>query len=358
MSRNLQASPRVILHIGLHKTGTRFLQREVFGQLDPSRFNYNPEPLWPVLRQAVRHPGNQERAARTREAIEEWRASEDKRTLVLSEPHISGDMFANHHDYAENLELMRELFPEAEIIFFVRKQSDWLQSAYRQHLAKGKPIPIEAFLNFYQGGFRPSMGRKVHGARNLEALSLRFLEIYRAYAGAFGPDRVLLLRQEDLRERQAEIKSLLASFLGIAALPSPSRKRRHNRSYSALAIHLFHPSVLLRYPQPGPENVRDRRIPNWLNKLFGPLRRVRRNLIQHVFDRIAYKDWDLLERNGMRELIEAHYAEENAELQRIAHTILKNGPQIMVSEGRKKQHISLNEEECTSLGSHSCSKLP
>ncbi|MFP4696516.1 hypothetical protein [Thiohalospira sp.] len=43
--------PKVLLHIGLHKTGTRFLQREVFGQLDPTQFSVNPEPLWPAVRQ-------------------------------------------------------------------------------------------------------------------------------------------------------------------------------------------------------------------------------------------------------------------------------------------------------------------
>ena len=326
MKSDQETRPRVILHIGLHKTGTRFLQREVFGQLNQEQFNYNPEPLWPELRQAVRRPGDAELAARAREAVAQWRASGDHRTLVLSEPHISGDMYGNHHDYAKNLELVRELFPEARIIFFVRKQSDWLQSAYRQHLVKGKPIPIEVFLNFYHGEFRPRVAREVYGARNVEALSLRFLEIYRAYTRIFGPDKVCLLRQEDLRKRSAEVKALIAGLLGLDSLPEPPREKRHNRSYSALAIHLFHPSVLLRYPRPGPENARGRRIPQWLNDILGPLRRLRRNIIQHVFDRIMYKDWDLLARHGMRERIEAHYAEENAEMERIASAILENGP--------------------------------
>ena len=338
MNRAPEAKPRVILHIGLHKTGTRFLQREVFGQLDPARFNYNPEPLWPMLRQAVRNPGNAELAARAREAVSEWRASTDDRTLVLSEPHISGDMYGNHHDYAENLDLVRELFPEALIIFFVRKQSDWLQSAYRQHLTKGKPVPIEVFLNFYHGDFHPRVARKVYGARNVEALSLRFLEIYRAYARSYGPDRVCLLRQEDLRRRPTEVKALIAGLLGLDSLPEPPRERRHNRSYSAFAIHLFHPSVLRRYPQPGPENAHGRRIPQWLNDILGPLRRLRRNIIQHVFDRVVYKDWDLLSRHGMRKRIEAHYAEENAELERIAHRILEQGPETMLYEKEENIH--------------------
>ncbi|MEF8982624.1 hypothetical protein [Thiohalorhabdus sp.] len=314
----MSGPPQVLLHIGLHKTGTRFLQREVFGQLDPARFNVNPEPLWPALRQAVRHPDDPGRVARARDAVADWRASGDERTLVVSEPHISGDMYGSHHDYADNLALVRELFPEARVIFFVRRQSDWLQSAYRQHLAKGKAVPIEAFLNFYDGEFRPRVAREVYGARNVEALSLRFLAIYRAYADAFGDDAVFLLRQEDLRARPAAVKALIADALGLATLPDPPPSRGHNRSYSALAIHLFHPGVWRRYPAPGPGDAHGRRIPQWLNDLLGPLRRLRRGFIQHVFDRVLYYDWDLLARHGMRERIEAHYAEENAELERIA----------------------------------------
>ena len=314
----MSTPPRVLLHIGLHKTGTRFLQREVFGQLDPAAYNVNPEPLWPALRQAVRHPDDSERLERARAAVADWRASGDERTLVISEPHISGDMYGSHHDYADNLALMQELFPEARVLFFVRDQADWLQSAYRQHLAKGKPVPIEVFLNFYDGEFRPRVAREVYGARNVEALTLRFLAIYRAYAEAFGDEAVYLLRQEDLRARPDAVKALIADALGLTALPEPPKERGHNRSYSALAIHLFHPGVLRRFPPPGPEDAGGRRIPQWLNDLLGPLRRLRRGLIQHGFDRVIYRDWDLLARHGMRERIQAHYAAENAELERIA----------------------------------------
>lgn len=326
-------SPRVLLHIGLHKTGTRFLQREVFGQLDPARFDYNPKPLWPAVRQAVRHPGDAPRLAEARRAVADWRAAADGRTLILSEPHISGDMYGSHHDHADNLALMRELFPDAAIVFFVRNQADWLQSAYRQHLAKGKPVPIEVFLNHHDGTFRPRVAREVFGARNVEALGLCFLDIYRAYAAAYGPERVYLARQEDLRTRPADVRALLAAALGLDSLPERPAPRGHNRSYSALAIQLFHPSVLRRYPPPGPGDGHGRRIPQWLNDILSVFRRLRRGFIQHGFDRLVYRDWDLLARHDMRARIDAHYAAENAELKRIAHRILEAGPRAMAAAG-------------------------
>ncbi|WP_091639914.1 sulfotransferase [Aquisalimonas asiatica] len=313
--------PRVVLHIGLHKTGTRYLQREVFRPLDPTRYSVNPEPLWPAIRDAVRRPGDGVAAGKARAAVHRWRQSADSRTLVISEPHISGDMYGNHHDFADNLALMGELFPEARIIYFVRNQADWLQSAYRQQLVKGAGIPLHVFLNHYEGRFCARPGRWVRGGRTVEALNQRFLAVYRGYADVFGPERVALFRQEDLKRRPGDVKSQLAAVLGLDALPHPQRERLQNRSYSALAIRLFHPGTNRTLPPPTATDAATPR--RRLRRAFRPLFRLRRLLIQHVFDRLLYLDWDLLAHDRMRERLDAHYADENRELARIAADVLR-----------------------------------
>ncbi|MDZ7811077.1 MAG: sulfotransferase [Arhodomonas sp.] len=265
--------------------------------------------------------------------VREWHASGDRRDLLLSEPHISGDMYGSHQDFRQNLTLLQELFPQATIIFFVRNQADWLQSAYRQQLVKDPGRPIEVFLNWYDGDFRPRAGRWAHGVRNVEALNLRFLEIYRAYARAYGTENVYLLQQEDLKERPTAVKHRLAEALGVAALPSPPRERRQNRSYSALAIALFYPGVHRHFPRP---QSSDAGRPSYrIRRLTGHLRRLRRILIQHGFDKLIYKDWDLLQRHGMRARLDEHYRDENAELNRIAGIILEHGPGAVPSQSRE-----------------------
>lgn len=327
-----KSPPRVIIHIGLHKTGTRFLQRMVFAQLDGDLFNYNPQRLWRTVRSACRNPGDQRLAEQARESVQEWRASGDQRDLLLSEPHISGDMYSSHHDFPQNLALLRWLFPEATIIFFIRKQADWLQSAYRQQLVKGPGRPVEVFLNWYDGDFRPRIDRWAHGARNVEGLGLRFLEIYRAYAQAYGADKVYLLRQEDLNEHSEALRHRVAEALGVPTLPTPPHERRQNRSYSALAINLFCPGVHRRFPRP---QQRHAGRPSFrIRRLVGAFRRLRRALIQHGFDKLIYKDWDLLQRHGMRTRLDAHYREENAELARIAKIILDEGPAALSGQPR------------------------
>ena len=317
-------SPRVVLHIGLHKTGTRYLQRRVLRPLDGERFQVNPSPLWPAIRNAVRHPDDAATSAIARDAVQAWRDSGDPRTLVLSEPHISGDMYGNHHDHAANTRLMHELFPEARIIYFVRNQADWLQSAYRQQLVKGASVPVHVFLNHYDGEFRPRLDRWTYGARTVEPLNQRFLEIYEGYAETFGPEAVYLFRQEDLKTRPKQVRARLAAALGIADLPVDTGGKSENRSYSALAIRLFHPGTNRTMPAPRPQ---DAGMPaRRLRPVLAPFIRLRRLLIQHGFDRLIYRDWDLLAHADMRTRIDAHFAAENERIRAIAANVLDHGP--------------------------------
>lgn len=77
-----------------------------------------------------------------------------------------------------------------------------------------------------------------------------------------------------------------------------------------------------------------------LRRQLRPLRKLRSNLIKHGFDRLLYVDWDLLQRHGMREQLEAYYADEYAELQRIAARVLEAGPQAVSQERQATRDIS------------------
>lgn len=317
--------PSVVLHIGLHKTATRYLQRAVFRQLDPARFLVNPEPLFHDLRQAARHPGDESWARAAAAAARTARDQAGGRTLVLSDPSISGDMYSSHADYRENLELVHELFPDARVIYFVRRQSDWLQSAYRQSLVKGRSAPIEQFLNFRDGAFRPRPGKRVNGVRVVDALTLRFLDIYRAYAERFGPERVYLFRQEDLRRRPDAIAHRMSEALGIERLPPEPDRVSGNKSFSALAIRLFFSGVQHTPAADSADAPQHSASGRW-PRLVSAGRKFRTLFIRHVFDRLIYRDWDLLEAHGMRGKLDEHYDDEYRVLTAVAQSILDSGP--------------------------------
>lgn len=318
------ASPDVVLHIGLHKTATRFLQRALFRNLDPDAFLVNPPALMAALRRAIREPGEASRRALETAAAAAL-AEADGRTLVVSDPGISGDLFNNHNDYADNLALVRGVFPQANVLYFVRRQSDWLHSAYRQMLVKGRSAPIEVFLNFRDGDFQPRVARRVNGVRTLDARGLRLLEIYRAWCDAYGPERVYLFRQEDLRHAPETVYARVAEALGLERLPPLPARVSGNRAFSALAIRIFFPGAS-RQPDLNRARIDDRPPHGLLWRLGRPLRSLRTLVIRHGFDKLVYRDWDLLAAHGMREKLDAHYADENRRLNEAAAEILENGP--------------------------------
>ena len=318
------AASGVVLHIGLHKTATRFLQRALFRRLDPAGFLVNPPALMTALRRALREPGDDSRAALA-EAAAAALAEADGRTLLVSDPGISGDMFNNHAEFQANLALMRAVFPQARVLYFVRRQSDWLHSAYRQMLVKGRAAPIEVFLNFRDGAFQPRLARRINGVRTLDALGLRLLDIYCAYSDAYGPANVYLFRQEDLRTRPEAVYARLAEALGLERLPQLPRRVSGNRAFSALAIRLFFPGARR---QPDLRRARlDTRPPGGpLWALGRPLRKLRTLVIRHGFDKLVYRDGDLLAAHGMRAKLDAHYASENERLDAVATAVLDRGP--------------------------------
>lgn len=317
---------KVILHIGLHKTATRFFQKSVFRHLDQREFEYNPEPLTTLMTKTFRYPEDTERRRAFLDAARERMQADDERKLFISLPEISGNMFNNHLDYLENAALVKSVFPQATIIYFVRRQSDWLLSAFKQSLHKGKAGPIEVFLNWYDGGFRRRVARRVNGMRNLDALDLKFWDIYETYADAYGPERVYLLRYEDFKRRRADVIKRVEEALGIDELPVRDAGGVRNRQFSALAIRLFWPRLPLLHERPKPT---PRSGPPGFFRTYSPmrmLRAMRRQFVQKVFDRIVYRDWDLLERHDMRAIIDEYYADENERIEAVATEILDHGP--------------------------------
>lgn len=305
---------KVIIHIGLHKTATRFLQRDLFASLDKDNFIYNPDELRNYLTRLIKEPGNQNFLDEAKRLTA--KLTNDHKTLVISMPDLSGDMFDNHRRYKNNLEFLKKLFPEAEIIYFVRNHSDWLLSAYKQSLNKGKPGPVEVFLNYYDGQFKDKYAARAGGMRNLEALKLDFLNIYQAYSREYGPDYVHLFRYEDFRYNKEAVMSSLKNCLGLKNLPSLNAKKVRNRAFSALAIQIFYGG--LRKPDRPPESTP---MPSKFYRTYSPKRliaNIKRNFVKHIFDKIIYKDWDLLARDDMRNRLDQHYFEENNVLIEIA----------------------------------------
>ena len=303
---NIEQDPTTIIHIGLHKTATRFFQHQVFAPLAEQGILFNPPELMPAVHALYREPGNAELFKTAQQALTALREKYPNRTLLISKPDIPGDMYETYREHPENLALLHRLFPEAHLLYVPRHPVDWLLSAYRQSLVKGAGGPIETFLNFRQGAFQPKPAAFVNGMRNVDALSFPVASIYEEAVKHYGEEQVSVMCFEHVRTNKDRVFEHLCKLLGIEEIAVAEPEKIKNRSFSGLAIKLFCNGN-------GSSDIKNtadsipRFVQRWIHR---PRRKLRANLIKHGWDSLIYKDWDLLARNDMRNLLTQHYDAE------------------------------------------------
>ena len=273
---------RVILHVGLHKTGTTFLQERVFPVLPGVRFVHplhEPRPGdGPIeaffLEMFFRNAAHIDVAAH-RARIHDWLAGVPEPTVLVSSEAIVGWPVENHSNFRVNADLLAELFPAAQVILVTRRQDKWVESAYSQVLKAGFSTSIERYLNFRDGRFgRYNIGL-YHGP-NVDARDLDWGMFDAHYRRRFGEQAVLTLPFELFIADGHEFLRRLYAFmeLGEDAGVFPDTEERVNTSWSPLAASVAR--LVNKVPMPVKRALRDR-----LGKGWHPA-----NLVSETVDRL------------------------------------------------------------------------
>lgn len=114
----------VHLHIGLHKTGTTYLQYNIFPSLKD--FHYVQLPPWRILTQA--NLSVQELENYKSEILKDWDGQKD---LIISNEFFSGAIEKFTKDKLVNiLDNLKKLFPQAQIILVLRNPKGYFNSLY------------------------------------------------------------------------------------------------------------------------------------------------------------------------------------------------------------------------------------
>jgi len=313
---------RIVVHIGLHKTATRFFQNFVFAQLNSASVLFNPPALMMPLHALYRDPSAEGAKEKVLLALAELTHNAQGKCLLISKPDIPGEMYDGYPEHPEYLALLKELMPEAQILYVARYPVDWLHSAYRQSLVKGRGGPIETFLNFRGGSFNEKRAVYANGMRNIDARRFPVRSIYDHCVELFGRDRVVLMCFEHVRSHKERVLECLRELIGLEQLPDLEPDRVKNRSYSARAIE--------RFCSGGPSSTHSISFSDkghshlywkyWLK----PLRKLRANFIKHAFDNLTYRDWDLMSRGGMRDQLNELYQSDYEQLLSISRAQLED----------------------------------
>lgn len=194
----------LILHIGVQKTGTTFVQNAVF-------------PLW----RDIQYIPN--------DKLELILRSSREKPVLLSREGLSGQNWAHHAVREVAIARLAQIFPNARIMLSFRRHAKYISSSYCQYLQRGGYLPFEKYFDPYEDtGYM-----KIDDFRF--SLKVDAVERY------FGRSPFVFF-QEELHAGIDALLSDMEKFIGGAA-PDKSeiKSKKYNQSVK------YHPAKLLRF---------------------------------------------------------------------------------------------------------------
>jgi hypothetical protein len=322
---------KTVLHIGLPKTGTTFLQQKVFSSMEHEGLLYNPNPLMKIIK---KYFDNKVDILKVKIELGKLNAN----TLFLSEEGFSVQGYS--FEYGENLLKLKSIFPDASIILFFRYQPDWLLSMYKQSIHQQNPQTINEFLNYKNDSntfgseelFCDNRYESVSlsGQNNLPRMnihSINYAKMIQEYMDAFGENNVHIFFYEHLKIRKNTTLIDIYSLLGIQhAFNRNNRYSTHYRSLSSAAITslIVYDKIALYLGLKVPYddfNLNARCVTycklctKIIHKLYKYIYWVTvRDIWQKYLDKLYYVDVDLLKKYNMRKLLDKYAVYNNQEL--------------------------------------------
>ena len=204
--------PGLLIHIGYHKTGTTWLQEELF---TPNSTTFQPigsgGRAMSVAKSFVQdqngHPRSPFASPASRVAQELQNllsvAPLDGRVPVISHERLSGYPHSGGYDAKTIADALHECFPEARVWCVIREQKSMVASLYHHYLKNGGTDRLEQYLTRKFDGKRPGYS----------AEHIRYTPLVTYYQTLFGAENVLVQPYEQFKEDPAEFMETLGRFL-------------------------------------------------------------------------------------------------------------------------------------------------
>ena len=220
-----------LLHVGLQKSGTSWLQSHLFRATAGAGFrtcgNEND-----AKRELVR-PHDLDFDPRRARAFYQprfERVAVEGSVPVITAERLGGDMLFGAYDSARLAERLAATFPEARVLMVIREQRRMLLSSYQQYVKMGGVLGLDQYL------------RKPRHAHPwpCDLAHFDYARLIRHYRGLFGAENVLVLPLELFQREPQGFVARIVDFAG--ARPEPGaldRLRfdaRSNRSLPAQTV--------------------------------------------------------------------------------------------------------------------------
>ena len=191
----------IICHIGFPKTGTTYLQNQVFPLL--KNINYvTSEQIKSALHDIIEKDDSYYDENNIRNQIDE-RHIQNQDMLFSYEP-LSGHHIKTECPNRSQIARRLKRAGVSKIIITIRNQTDILESTYKQYIKSGGVLKISEFFDF-EGNQNPWFYIKYFD----------FESIIDLYIQIFGRENVLIIQYEDFYSKNNILNHQFAEFLKI-----------------------------------------------------------------------------------------------------------------------------------------------
>lgn len=298
------------VHIGFHKTGTSFLQKNIFWDKDQPFCSPWTVDSGEIIEHFVITNPRKFNPGQIRQHFLQDVLNANCENLVptISHEALSGNALRGRYYGFDVASRLKKVFPTARILIVIREQRSMLRSSYNQYVMQGGMFSIEDFIGgtLKRVGFSP-------------IFRLDYLEydlLISEYIEFFGRDSVLVLPQELLRLNPSAFLDKIYSFVEVEAVPN-SGPQVVNASLGAATVEVRR----LLNSLPG------RVPPIWKDHSSTPLLWRLKGKICGYLDKIIPSYLDKRAENYVKQYIAKHvgdyYVDSNRKLQSYVNFDLK-----------------------------------
>lgn len=320
---------QVVLHVGLPKAGSTYLQKAVFPNIDDVFFLGRDDGLISRYLDYIswKNPFTLD-LRRARKEIEASLAERSENHALFSREAFFGNFYTTFVCNRTTAEALKTAFPDAKVVIVLRRQDRITESAYKQALHQGHSVGLRKFLGYRDGCFDLQRIPLQDASATFDVTQLNWYRLVRNYYDLFGRDNVLVLPQELLRKDQMAFLEQFYDFTGLKPyFPSAADVPPINRGYSFLSAQIARGlNRFLVRPWNGCGFIPEKPFLNYFQarehdgKLWRALGRASRAMqlrafLQQGLDRLVYIDRPLISPSVASRIMELHY-EDNARLEK------------------------------------------
>jgi hypothetical protein len=154
----------IMLHIGLCKTGSTFIQNHYRSvKLDNYIIFLEESEIVKLILSYLENPNTE-----IKEKILNIIQNENSKKILISSENIFGDQFTEFKDSSKRFQLLEELFNQPKYIIFFREPSSIIYSVFFQRLHKTHTLKFEDFISKNKNDLlRKSLDSKIYNYNNI-----------------------------------------------------------------------------------------------------------------------------------------------------------------------------------------------